>query len=109
MDYRHYSTNNPERWRVGVSLEVEGVGYFTAEETWETMWQKYSRRWHSAYGPARICTGRKVWLDRGDGPVLLMKLTGWRGKWRQRALEKAGITKGEYVALVVLAKLKGDA
>lgn len=72
-----------------------------------TDWDKYSKAWHRAHGPAVEITDRRVIFSRWNGDdgfdrrVVLM--SGWRGQWWLAALLDAGIVS----AVTVPVKLRG--
>ena len=108
-------TRNPKMWGLGPyqdsTLYVPGKGCLTACQTRCICWRKYSIFYHRKYGPASAVYDRRVvYLEEKDGSKEreLMRLESWRGNWRRRALELIGVSKGEYVKLIVEAKINGN-
>lgn len=71
----------------------DGWWYRRVEHT-EEDWEKYSKAWHRAYGPARTVTGRTVTFARMVGSSKerhVVNLSTWGGDWLARAVVEAGL------------------
>lgn len=85
----------PDKPQPGVGYLVSG--WMIYPETQETFnYNKYSKAWHRAHGPARTVTGRVVKIrrldpDTGNLEARDIPVDGWRGQWLVRALVQAGI------------------